>query len=111
MSIFGTALIIIDRTVGVDEGKEIPTEFALYQNYPNPFNPTTLIKYDLPVGGLVTLKVFDVLGREVLTLVNEEKEAGKHTVLFNSQNLSNGVYFYSLKTAQFNSVKKMLLNK
>lgn len=90
---------------------EIPKEFALHQNYPNPFNPTTLIKYDLPVSGLVTLKVFDVLGREVLTLVNEEQEAGKHSTEFNSQNLSNGVYFYSLKTAKYNSVKKMILNK
>ncbi|MDP2208908.1 MAG: choice-of-anchor J domain-containing protein [Bacteroidota bacterium] len=90
---------------------EIPDEFALHQNYPNPFNPTTLIKYDIPVSSWVNLKVFDVLGQEVITLVNEEKEAGKHTALFNSQNLSNGVYFYSLKTGQYNSVKKMLLNK
>jgi hypothetical protein len=78
-----------------------PKEFALYQNYPNPFNPNTVISYQLPVTGYVTLKVYDILGNEVATLINEEKQPGVYEVEFNShsdegQNLSSGVYFYQL---------------
>jgi len=74
-----------------------PTEFILAQNYPNPFNPGTVISYKLPVSGKVILKVYDILGREVITLVNEEKPAGKYEVEFNAEGLASGIYFYQLK--------------
>jgi len=88
-----------------------PKEFVLYQNYPNPFNPKTVISYQLPVTGNVTLKVFDILGNEVTTLVNEEKQPGVYEVEFNSKELSSGIYFYQLKSGSFSSIKKMILLK
>jgi hypothetical protein len=93
-----------------------PTEFVLYQNYPNPFNPNTVISYQLPVTSSVTLKVYDILGNEVATLVNEEKQPGVYEVEFNNhsdegQNLSSGIYIYKLTAGDFISIKKMLLLK
>ena len=85
--------------------------FELNQNYPNPFNPNTTIKYSIPNAGMVTLKVFDVLGKEVTTLVNEEKSAGSYSVNFNAANLPSGVYFYCLKSGGFVETKKLLLLK
>ena len=95
----------------VKEEEIIPNEFGLSQNYPNPFNPTTVISYRLPVSGFVTLKVFDVIGREVATLVNENIQAGSHSVTFNSYDLASGVYYYKLSAGDFVSVKKMILVK
>jgi len=89
----------------------IPKVYKLEQNYPNPFNPTTVINYQLPVNAFVTLKVFDVLGREVAELVNGEKKAGKYEATFDASNLSSGVYFYTLKAGDFSDTKKMLLVK
>ena len=89
--------------------ENIPTNFYLAQNYPNPFNPTTIIKYDLPQKSFVELKIYDILGRQVHTLVNEEKLAGTYQVDFNSNNLASGVYFYRIKTGDFTKVKKMIL--
>ncbi|MFN0157539.1 MAG: S8/S53 family peptidase [Bacteroidota bacterium] len=99
--------------VGVDEGENptIPTEFVLEQNYPNPFNPSTVIKYQLGSSNAVLLRVFDILGREVLTLVNGRQEAGRHSVEFNAQNLGSGVYFYRLEAGTFVAQKKMILMK
>ena len=98
-----------------DELNLIPTEYKLEQNYPNPFNPSTIISYQLPVAGNVTLKVFDVLGREVATLVNEEKAAGSYKVEFNSassiKNPASGVYFYQLKAGNYIDTKKMMFLK
>ena len=97
--------------------ENIPTEFALFQNYPNPFNPETVISWQCAVGSHVTLKVFDVLGNEVITLVNEEKPAGKYTVNFNLQQTTNqaqltsGVYYYQLSADGFVQTKKMLYLK
>lgn len=88
-----------------------PTEFALFQNYPNPFNPSTNISFQLPLQTQVSLKIYDVLGNEVKTLVNEIRNAGKYTVAFNADNLSNGVYFYKLETASFSKISKMILMK
>ena len=85
--------------------------FLLNQNYPNPFNPSTRIGYSLPLASHVTLKVFDILGNEVATLVSSVKEAGYHEVTFNANNLSNGVYFYELKAGDMRSVKKLMLLK
>ena len=96
----------------------LPEQFSLEQNYPNPFNPSTKIKYSIPVSGVVTLKVFDVLGKEVATLVNEEKPAGNYEAEFNAPNLSSGVYLYTLQalpmgrqTESFTQTKKLLLLK
>jgi hypothetical protein len=87
----------------------MPREFALYQNYPNPFNPTTTISYQLPTNSHVTLKVFDVLGREVATLVDEVQEAGYKHVEFRADGLASGVYLYRLQAGGFNETKKMLV--
>ena len=89
----------------------IPAEFRLMQNFPNPFNPTTKIKYNIPETGLVTLKIYDVLGNEIATLVNEEKLAGTHEVEFDGTGLPSGIYFYTLSTGNFLSTKKMILLK
>ena len=103
----------------------LPLEFSLNQNYPNPFNPSTTIKYTIPSvtlspdknginsveGSRVQLKIYDVLGNEVATLVDENKPAGSYEVNFDAGNLSNGVYFYKLQAGNFVQTKKMLLIK
>jgi Secretion system C-terminal sorting domain len=86
-------------------------EYSLSQNYPNPFNPTTQISYQTPVNGLVTLKVYDVLGQEVRTLVNGQKNAGAYTVQFDGSGPPSGVYFYRIQAGKFVSMKKLLLVK
>ena len=91
--------------------KILPESFTLYQNYPNPFNPTTVISYQLPSNNFVILKVYDILGREVATLVNEEKPAGTYEFEFNGSNLSSGVYFYCIQTISFSDTKKFILLK
>jgi len=114
---------------GVTEEELFPESFKVFQNYPNPFNPTTKIKFTIPTPpissplskgrtkeGFVTLKVYDVLGNEIATLVNEEKPAGTYEVEFNShsgegRNLPSGVYFYRLRAGSFTETKKMLLLK
>lgn len=88
-----------------------PSEFALKQNYPNPFNPSTVIAYSLPVSAMVSLKVYDVLGREMKTLVAERQNAGEHSAAFNGNNLLSGVYFYMLQAGTYHEMKKMLLLK
>ncbi|MDP2365141.1 MAG: YCF48-related protein, partial [Ignavibacteria bacterium] len=90
---------------------KVPTEFLLSQNYPNPFNPSTKISWQSPVGSWQTLKIYDVLGKEVATLVNEEKPAGNYEVNWNASNLSSGVYMYKLQTGNFVETKKMILIK
>jgi hypothetical protein len=93
------------------EAEIAPSVFSLSQNYPNPFNPGTTISYQLPVNGFVTLKVYDVLGNEAATLINEEKQAGEYKIEFKAANLSSGVYFYQLQAGSFVLTKKMLLVK
>ena len=88
-----------------------PKDFKLEQNYPNPFNPTTTIQYQLPSDARVTLKVYDILGGEVATLVNEEQEAGYREVQFNGSNIASGMYIYRLTSGNFSSIKKMLMIK
>jgi hypothetical protein len=92
-----------------DRNTDIPKEFSLLQNYPNPFNPTTKISWQSPVGSWQTLKVYDVMGREVATLVNEYKPAGSYEVEFNAISLPSGVYFYRLQAGSFVETKKMIL--
>jgi hypothetical protein len=96
-----------------DVGSEnhIVNGFNLYQNYPNPFNPVTKIKYSIPQSSFAVLKVYDLLGNEVATLMNEEKQSGIYEVEFNASNLSSGIYFYQLKAGDFISTKKFVLLK
>lgn len=85
--------------------------FELFTNYPNPFNPTTTIVYQIPVAGMVTLKVIDILGREVTTLVNEYKNVGKYNITFDASNLTSGIYIYQIKAGNFTKANKMILVK
>ncbi|MBK7629959.1 MAG: T9SS type A sorting domain-containing protein [Ignavibacteriales bacterium] len=91
--------------------ENIPTIFSLEQNYPNPFNPSTKISWQSPVNLYQTLKVYDMLGNEVATLINEEKPAGIYEIDFNASQLSSGVYLYKLQAGEFKSTKKMILMK
>ena len=112
---------LYDVTVGIKNDNEVPTEHMLYQNYPNPFNPSTVIYYQLATGARVILKVYDILGREVVTLVDEYQNAGIHNSQFSIRDLpagrhgsqlSSGVYFYQLRIGdRFVQSKKMLLIK
>ena len=103
----------------VEVNIEVPSQFSLEQNYPNPFNPTTTIKYSIPAVETghapslqrITLKVYDILGREVATLVNEQKAPGNYEVKFNGSKIASGVYIYQLKAGSFSRTKKLLLMK
>ena len=103
---FGNPLIGIAKNVN-----NIPAVFMLYQNYPNPFNPSTLIKFDILKTGNVTIKIYDITGREVSVLVNEVKTPGSYRVRFNAVNLSSGIYFYTMNTGDYFASKKMVLIK
>jgi hypothetical protein len=95
-------------SAGVEE-RPVPLVFFLWQNYPNPFNPSTTIRFDLPHASKVTLKVYNVLGQEVTTLVEEEKPAGTYDVQFSAQNLASGMYVYRIHAGQFVQTRKLLL--
>ena len=97
------------RTLLVDQKEISPYEFSLSQNFPNPFNPDTKIQYSVKNKQNVSLKVFDILGKEIATLVNEEKPAGNYEVEFNAEGLVSGIYFYRLRTGTYSSTKKMIL--
>jgi len=94
-----------------DNLSELPTSYDLAQNFPNPFNPSTIIRYSLPEQAFVALKVYDISGREVKTLVDEMKSAGTYEVSFNSSGLSSGMYFYRINAGSFSKVMKMVLVK
>ncbi len=98
-------------TAVAENPADLPQSFALYQNYPNPFNPGTKIKFELRKASRVTLEVQNLLGQTVATLVDEIKPAGAHTVVFNAENLTNGVYLYRLRANGFEQVRKFLLMK
>ncbi|MCX6159037.1 MAG: T9SS type A sorting domain-containing protein [Ignavibacteriae bacterium] len=100
-----------DPLIGIHNNTGDVKSFELMQNYPNPFNPTTEIKFALPVSDIVTIKVFDVTGKEVATLINRKMEQGVHTVKFDGSELSSGMYFYRLTSGKFTDVKKMALIK
>ncbi|MCW8803295.1 MAG: T9SS type A sorting domain-containing protein [Ignavibacteriaceae bacterium] len=95
----------------VEQETTLPTEYILSQNYPNPFNPSTKIKYSVPQSSNVVIKVFDILGNEIETLVNEEKSVGTYEITWYAENLPSGVYFYQLKAGSFIETKKMVLLK
>jgi hypothetical protein len=98
--------------VGVEEVAGLqPEQFTLEQNYPNPFNPTTTIQFSLPIKSTVSVKVFDILGREVRTLVNDVKSPGTYKVLFDGTGLASGTYFYRMEAGNYIDTKKLLLLK
>lgn len=107
----------VENTTAVENEEALPKEFSLDYNYPNPFNPATTIRYQLPERSAVSLKIFNILGREVLTLVNEVQSAGTHSVIFDAKNnkqsysLASGVYFYRLQAGNFVQTRKMILLK
>lgn len=100
-----------EEVSGIKDVYQIPEQFILYQNFPNPFNPATTIKYSVPKTSNISLVVYDVLGREITTLVNEEKLSGIYEVELNGTNLSSGVYFYVMKADNFIDTKKIILLK
>jgi hypothetical protein len=94
-----------------DENKNVISNYSLEQNYPNPFNSHTIVSYNLPERSCISLKVFDILGNEIETLVNEEKQVGSHIIEFDGNNLTSGIYFYKLQAGNFTSTKKLILLK
>ena len=107
----GDAVLKYGIISSVEKLEEMPKDFLLRNNYPNPFNPTTTIEYEIPERSNVVLKVFDVLGKEIQTLVNQEQEAGVYRINFNGFNISSGTYFFSLKTGNYEESKQMILLK
>lgn len=101
----------VSTVTAVEKIEKIPTEYKLEQNYPNPFNPTTVINYSIPENSLVTLKIYDLLGNVIATLINENQNAGYYSITFNGSNLSSGIYFYQLVTAKYVNTKKLMLIK
>ena len=100
-----------NRTTIEFRGSNIVTDYALAQNFPNPFNPTTTINYAIPKSGNVTLKVYDILGKEVVTLVNNHQESGRYSLNFDGSKLASGMYIYKLTSGSFSQVRKMMLLK
>ncbi|MCH6575991.1 MAG: T9SS type A sorting domain-containing protein [Bacteroidetes bacterium] len=123
ITLFSSARLEISTTV--EEYNEVLNTFNLQQNYPNPFNPSTTIKFSIPTSpqshpyqggeanydGLVNLKVYDIIGNEIASLVNEEKPAGEYEVIFDATGLSSGIYFYRLTAGKYTSAKKLILMK
>ena len=101
----------LQQTTSAESEHPNPRDFHLSQNYPNPFNPSTAISYELSAAGLVSLKVFDILGREVATLVNEQKQAGTYSTTWDASHLSGGVYLYRLQAGDFTETKRLVLLK
>ncbi|MFZ5948557.1 MAG: DUF1501 domain-containing protein [Stygiobacter sp.] len=101
----------INSTTSVNDFNSIPNDFTLHQNFPNPFNPSTTIKFELPKEGFVTLKVFDIIGKEIATLVNEKKSPGYYQTDFNANDLPSGTYIYTITVNNYSQSKKMLLIK
>ena len=123
-SLFAQARSFGPNNIEVEENEDEGSNFYLEQNYPNPFNPTTKIEFSIPLnppssplsergetGGLVSLKVYNVLGEEIADLINEQRTPGKYEVLFNSADLANGIYFYRLQTNDYTETKAMTLLK
>ncbi|MEJ2617682.1 MAG: T9SS type A sorting domain-containing protein [Ignavibacteriaceae bacterium] len=112
VSVNGMMVLLAPNILDVKEHKEIvPAEYRLNQNYPNPFNPTTTINYQVPIYSHVTIKLFDMLGKEIKTIVDENKSGGNYSVIFNAGNLVSGIYFYRIQAGSFVSTKKFVLLK
>ena len=103
---------VTGKQTAIEQWKAVsPSKYNLYQNYPNPFNPSTTIRFSLPELTKVSLKVYDVLGREIFTLINKEMQKGEHRVVFEANDLPNGVYVYCLNAGQFVKLRKMIVAK
>ncbi len=107
--LYGDTTTITD--VKSETNSEITTKYELMQNYPNPFNPTTTINYSIPKRGFVQLKVYDILGNVVATLVNKEEPRGNYSIDYDASKLTSGVYFYRLQSGNFSKTKKLILLK
>jgi hypothetical protein len=90
---------------------DVPVNFSVKQNFPNPFNPTTKIEFSIPSDNNVEIKVYNVIGMEVATILNERRQAGTHSIEFNASNLSSGIYFYKIVSGKYSEIKKMILLK
>jgi len=112
-SVFGSIPLVRSTAIieGGGGGRSAPSEFALEENYPNPFNPETTISYTLPKTAGVELRIYDIKGNIVETLVNCTQNAGRYSVSFQGKNFSSGIYFYKIKADNYNNVKRMLLIK
>ena len=104
-------ILTSDNVTAVENNESVPTGYSLEQNYPNPFNPSTKIAYSLPTSKLVTLKVYDILGKEITTLINKEQSAGKYEINFDGSKLASGIYLIKLQAGEFIETKKMILAK
>lgn len=104
-------VIVVQNAVSVPEDELLANDFELKQNYPNPFNPSTRINFAIPNSSFVNLKVYDVIGNEIATLVSEEKQAGNYEIDFNATGLPGGIYFYQIKSGSFIETRKMTLLK
>jgi hypothetical protein len=108
----GSVFASLQTTTSADlKFDELPQQYFLNQNYPNPFNPITTISYSLPKRSLVQIKIFDILGKEIATLVNEQKSTGTYSVQFNGSALASGIYFYKMQAGSFTETKKLILLK
>ncbi len=107
--VFPISLTVLPLTSVTETDKQLPTQFALHQNYPNPFNPETNIAFDLPGSAFVTLKLYNLIGQEVATIVNSQLTAGTHTYRVGSDNLASGLYLYRMNAGNFTQTKKMIL--
>jgi subtilisin family serine protease len=111
LNVYNSVLLIQNLTGNINVSGITPQRYYLYQNYPNPFNPSTIIRYDLPENEFVSLKIYDALGREVVSLVNNVQEAGMHNAVWNAKDFSSGIYFFKLVAGKYNSTRKMMLIK
>ncbi|MCL6099388.1 MAG: T9SS type A sorting domain-containing protein [Bacteroidetes bacterium] len=103
--------LVSEMITSTENSRSLPSHFSIEQNYPNPFNPNTTINYSIPKESFVTIEVYDVLGREVKTIVNENKQVGNYRVEFNASNLVSGIYFYRIQAGNFTETKKLILMK
>ena len=109
---FGLSIAeVLITTLSAPEDSYMPMEYSLEQNWPNPFNPSTSIRYSLKEAGLTTLSIFDIMGREVMELVNENQPVGRYQLSFDGSQVPAGLYFYRITSGEFSSVRKMLLIK
>jgi hypothetical protein len=111
-SLKGQAIVSVYELMqnsSIEQTERFPNKFRLEQNYPNPFNPATTIMFTLPSRQNVTLKVYDILGREVAALFNEVEGPGKYTVIFTAKDLPSGMYFYKLQANEFSEIKKLVV--
>ena len=102
---------MVDESLAADDNDTSPKEYQLSQNYPNPFNPLTVINYQVPKEGMVTIKIYNVLGKEIATLVNEYKKSGRYHTEFNGSGIASGVYIYRIQAGEYTASRKMVLLK